>query len=113
MRAGVVGTRMIGMPKFVCRCRNDTFRCKACVAGYVDAEVRTAEDEGFEEILVETDDAEAESFAGPFVCTKCGAEYDVIPPEGWTGWEPSELRLTSAQRIALGETPLIPDAAAR
>ena len=101
------------MPKFVCSCGNDTFRCNAEVHGYVDAEVRTTKDGELEKTYVATNGEFTESLYGPFICMECDAEYDDIPPEGWAGWEPEEMRLTPAQRIARGELPLIPNIEAR
>lgn len=83
------------------------FRCHAEVAGYVDAEVRTAEGDRLDGIYLDRGEMIVESYGGPFACMECGLEYDQIPPEGWNGWAPADLRPSPRRRVASGECPLL------
>ena len=71
--------------RFVCRCGGDLFRCHAETAGYVDAEVRTAEGDRLDCVYLDRGESSLECYVGPFTCVECGREYDQIPPEGWNG----------------------------
>lgn len=71
--------------RFVCRCGGDLFRCHAETAGYVDAEVRTAEGDRLDCVYLDRGESSLECYVGPFICMECGREYDQIPPEGWNG----------------------------
>ncbi len=97
--------------RFVCCCGGDLFRCHAEVAGHVDAEVRTAEGYRYGDrldcVYLDRWALSLECYVGPFTCMECGREYDQIPPEGWNGWAPADLRPTPRRRVASGELPLL------
>ena len=95
---------------FTCRCGCDKFDCRAEVSGFVGATV-FVDDSGELEVYDHEDNGALsfDDFEGPFVCSECGAKYDEIPPDGWTGWDPSEMRLSPKQRLAKGERMLSPE----
>ena len=94
-------------PRFVCVCGGDVFRCHAEVADYVDAEVRTADGDRLDVVYLDRGAMIVESYVGPFACMECDREYDQIPPEGWNGWAPADMRPTPRRRVASGERPLL------
>lgn len=98
------------VPRFVCLCGSDRFRCTAVVSGTAEAVVQTMEDGGLDEVELDAFGAELEpeDYDGPFTCDSCGRQYDALPPEGWTGWDASNTTLTPRERRKLGEQPLLP-----